>query len=66
MTSALAIAAPGILVAVVADLPVASIPATTGVFVWTNLASFVPVMFLDRVRLYRMTRRSAGAVAFLA
>ncbi|MBE3002074.1 cytochrome d ubiquinol oxidase subunit II [Nocardiopsis sp. HNM0947] len=66
VTSALAIAVPGVLVALVADLPVAPVPATTGILVWANLAPFVPVMFLGQVWLYRMTRRSAGAETFFA
>ena len=66
VTSAMAIAAPGILVALVADLPSAAIPAVTGVFVWETLIPTVPVMLLGQVWLYRMTRRSAGAVTFFA
>lgn len=66
VTSASAIAAPGILVALVAELPSATIPAMTGVFVWSTLIPTVPVMLLGQVWLYRMTRRSAGAVTFFA
>lgn len=66
LTSALAIAALGILVVLVADLPSAAILDMTGVFVRSPLAPTVPVMLLGQVWLYRMPRRSAGAETFFA
>ena len=65
-TSALAIAVPGLLVALAAQLPSADVPGMTGVFVWSMLAPAVPVMLLGQVWLYRMTRRPAVSPTFFA
>ncbi|WP_017581792.1 cytochrome d ubiquinol oxidase subunit II [Nocardiopsis valliformis] len=65
-TSALAIAVPGLLVALCAQLPTADIPGTTGVFVWSMLLPAVPVMLIGQVWLYRMTRRPAASASFFA
>lgn len=65
-TSALAIAVPGLLVALCAQLPSAEIPGMTGVFVWSMLLPAVPVMLIGQVWLYRMTRRPAVAPTFFA
>lgn len=65
-TSALAIAVPGLLVALCAQLPVADIPGMTGVFVWSTLLPAVPVMLIGQVWLYRMTRRPAVPASFFA
>ncbi|WP_116244783.1 cytochrome d ubiquinol oxidase subunit II [Nocardiopsis sp. FIRDI 009] len=65
-TSAAAIAVPGALVALTADLPTAPVPDTTAVFVWVWLAPAVPVMVLGQVWLYRMTRRPAAEPTFFA
>lgn len=65
-TSALAIAVPGLLVALSAQLPSADVPGMTGVFVWSMLAPAVPVMLLGQVWLYRMTRRPAVSPTFFA
>ncbi len=65
-TSALAIAVPGLLVALTAQLPSAEVPGVTGVFVWAMLAPAVPVMLLGQVWLYRMTRRPAATPTFFA
>lgn len=65
-TSALAIAIPGLLVALAAPLPPADVPGMTGAFVWSMLAPAVPVMLLGQVWLYRMTRRPAVSPTFFA
>ncbi|PDP88228.1 cytochrome BD ubiquinol oxidase subunit II [Glycomyces fuscus] len=65
-TSAVAIAVPGALVALAAQLPSAPIPSTTAVFVWTTLVPVIPVMLVGQVWLYRMTRRPAVAPTFFA
>jgi len=65
-TSALAIAVPGLLVAVAAQLPWAPVPAGTGVFVWVTLLPAIPVMLIGQVWLYRMTRRPAVEATFFA
>ncbi|WP_150252152.1 cytochrome d ubiquinol oxidase subunit II [Nocardiopsis deserti] len=66
-TSAVAIAVPGLLVALTAlELPSAPIPSTTAVFVWASLGPVIPVMFVGQVWLYRMTRRPAVAPTFFA
>ncbi len=66
-TSAVAIAVPGLLVALAAPgLPSAPIPSTTAVFVWATLGPVIPVMFVGQVWLYRMTRRPAVAPTFFA
>ncbi|ASU59998.1 cytochrome d ubiquinol oxidase subunit II [Nocardiopsis dassonvillei] len=66
-TSAVAIAVPGLLLALAApELPSAPIPATTAVFVWATLVPVIPVMFVGQVWLYRMTRRPAVAPTFFA
>ncbi|CAL9552163.1 hypothetical protein SUDANB121_04477 [Nocardiopsis dassonvillei] len=65
-TSAVAIAVPGVLVAVAGDLPLASVPDTTAVLVWSVLAPAVPVMLIGQVWLYRMTRRPSRAPGFFA
>ena len=65
-TSAVAIAVPGLIVAVSADLSVAQLPGMTGVFVWSMLLPTVPVMLLGQVWLYRMTRRPATEPTFFA
>ncbi|WP_017584951.1 cytochrome d ubiquinol oxidase subunit II [Nocardiopsis ganjiahuensis] len=65
-TSALAIAVPGLLVALSAQLPTAEVPGVTGAFVWAMLAPAVPVMLLGQVWLYRMTRRPAATPTFFA
>lgn len=63
---ALAIAVPGLLVALCAPLPSAGIPGPTGVFVWSMLLPAVPVMLIGQVWLYRMTRRPAVPPSFFA
>ncbi|MEV2277506.1 cytochrome d ubiquinol oxidase subunit II [Nocardiopsis sp. NPDC049922] len=63
-TSAVAIAVPGLFAVLAADLPTASIPATTGAFVWAALAPVIPVMVIGQVWLYRMTRRPAPEPTF--
>lgn len=63
-TSAVAIAVPGVLVALVAELPTSSVPETTGLFVWSMLIPAIPVMFIGQVWLYRMTRRPATEPSF--
>jgi cytochrome bd-type quinol oxidase subunit 2 len=65
-TSALAIAVPGLLVALCAQLPSADVPGMTGVFVWSMLLPAVPVMLIGQVWLYRMTRRPAVSPSFFA
>lgn len=65
-TSALAIAVPGLLVALAGQLPSADLPGMTGVFVWSMLLPAVPVMLLGQVWLYRMTRRPAVSPTFFA
>ncbi|QUX30306.1 cytochrome d ubiquinol oxidase subunit II [Nocardiopsis akebiae] len=66
-TSAVAIAVPGLLLALaVPELPWAPIPSTTAVFVWATLVPVIPVMFVGQVWLYRMTRRPAVAPTFFA
>ena len=65
-TSAVAIAIPGLLVAIAAPLPWAPVPSTTAVFVWATLVPVVPVMFIGQVWLYRMTRRPADERTFFA
>ncbi|MEU3017927.1 cytochrome d ubiquinol oxidase subunit II [Nocardiopsis sp. NPDC007018] len=65
-TSALAIAVPGLLVALATDLPVSGPPGMTGAFVWSMLVPVVPVMLLGQVWLYRMTRRPAASPTFFA
>ncbi|WP_047871392.1 cytochrome d ubiquinol oxidase subunit II [Nocardiopsis sp. RV163] len=66
-TSAVAIAVPGLLVALaVPGLPWEPVPSTTAVFVWAALVPVVPVMFVGQVWLYRMTRRPAVAPTFFA
>jgi len=65
-TSALAIAVPGLLVAVAAQLPSSPVPAGTGVFVWTTLLPAIPVMLIGQVWLYRITRRPAVEATFFA
>lgn len=65
-TSALAIAVPGLLVALAVELPPSDLPGMTGVFVWSMLLPVVPVMLLGQVWLYRMTRRPATAPTFFA
>ena len=65
-TSALAIAVPGLLVALSAPLPSADIPGMTGVFVWSVLLPTIPVMFVGQVWLYRMTRRPAASPTFFS
>lgn len=65
-TSAVAIAIPGLLVAVAAPLPWAPVPSTTAMFVWATLVPVVPVMFIGQVWLYRMTRRPADERTFFA
>ncbi len=44
--------------------PRAPLPSTVTVFVWAALVPVVPVMFVGRVWLYRMTRRPAVAPTF--
>lgn len=65
-TSAVAIAVPGLIVALSVDLSVAQLPGMTGVFVWSMLLPTVPVMLLGQVWLYRMTRRPAAEPTFFA
>ncbi|WP_026122645.1 cytochrome d ubiquinol oxidase subunit II [Nocardiopsis halotolerans] len=65
-TSALAIAVPGLVVALAARLPAEPIPSTVAVFVWAFLVPVVPVMFVGQVWLYRMTRRPAVTPTFFA
>lgn len=65
-TSAVAIAVPGLIVALSADLSVAPLPGMTGVFVWSVLLPTIPVMLLGQVWLYRMTRRPAATPTFFA
>ncbi|NYH51562.1 cytochrome bd-type quinol oxidase subunit 2 [Nocardiopsis arvandica] len=65
-TSAAAIAVPGLLVALAAQLPSAPIPSTVTVLVWAVLVPVVPVMFVGQVWLYRMTRRPAAVPTFFA
>ncbi|WP_053107294.1 hypothetical protein [Nocardiopsis sp. SBT366] len=63
-TSALAMAAPGLVVALSAELPAMGLPGMAGVFVWSMLLPVVPVMLLGQVWLYRMTRRPVTASNF--
>ncbi|MDE3721257.1 cytochrome d ubiquinol oxidase subunit II [Nocardiopsis sp. N85] len=65
-TSAIAIAVPGVTVAVASGLPVASIPDTTAVLVWSVLTPAIPVMLIGQVWLYRMTRRPSRSPGFFA
>ncbi|SHJ32814.1 Cytochrome bd-type quinol oxidase, subunit 2 [Nocardiopsis flavescens] len=65
-TSAVAIAVPGVLVAVAGGLPVAPIPEATAVLVWSVLTPAIPVMLIGQVWLYRMTRRPSPAPGFFA
>lgn len=65
-TSAVAIAVPGLVVVLAAQLPVEPIPPTTAVFVWATLAPVIPVMLVGQVWLYRMTRRPVTAPTFFA
>ncbi|MFC9088342.1 cytochrome d ubiquinol oxidase subunit II [Nocardiopsis dassonvillei] len=66
-TSAVAIAVPGLLVALAApELPSVPVPSTTAVFVWATLVPVIPVMFVGQVWLYRMTRRPAVTPTFFA
>lgn len=65
-TSAVAIAVPGVLVAVAGGLPVAPVPDATAVLVWSVLAPAVPVMLIGQVWLYRMTRRPSRTSGFFA
>ncbi|MFL1378732.1 MULTISPECIES: cytochrome d ubiquinol oxidase subunit II [unclassified Nocardiopsis] len=65
-TSAVAIAVPGVLVAVAGDLPVSPVPDTTAVLVWSVLAPAIPVMLIGQVWLYRMTRRPSRSAGFFA
>ncbi|MGW8437301.1 cytochrome d ubiquinol oxidase subunit II [Nocardiopsis sp. NPDC055551] len=65
-TSAMAIAVPGLIVALSAGLSVTPLPGTTGVFVWSVLLPTIPVMLLGQVWLYRMTRRPAAEPTFFA
>lgn len=65
-TSALAIAVPGLVVALSTELPGMDPPGMVGVFVWSMLLPVVPVMLLGQVRLYRMTRRPATASTLFA
>ena len=65
-TSAVAIAVPGLIVALSTDLSVVPLPGMTGVFVWSMLLPAVPVMLLGQVWLYRMTLRPAAEPTFFA
>ncbi|MBQ1083777.1 hypothetical protein [Nocardiopsis sp. B62] len=65
-TSALAMAVPGLVVALSAELPAMDLPGMAGVFVWSMLLPVVPVMLLGQVWLYRMTRRPVTASSFFA
>ena len=65
-TSALAIAVPGLVVALSVGTPLSAPPGMTGAFVWSMLLPVVPVMLLGQVWLYRMTRRPATTPTFFA
>lgn len=65
-TSALAMAAAGVLTALSAQLPIEPVPATTAAFVWVMLAPAVPFMVFGQVWMYRLARRPAPAPTFFA
>ncbi|RNL80634.1 cytochrome d ubiquinol oxidase subunit II [Halostreptopolyspora alba] len=65
-TSALAMAAPPVAVALAVELPVVAAPQGTLTLVGYALAPLVPVMILGQVWLYRMLRQPAASSGFFA